>query len=197
MNKMPNSYIIVFLSFVLAVFSISCNSNESSTSQTTRIERGASIEAGSKAPEIKLEDIANVPKELKQYQGKTVLLNFWATWCAPCVAEMPALERLYQKFKSRGLEIVSVSCDSPDTLEQLKSFVSSKGISFPVLHDPEIETPSLYGVTGFPESFFISPTGNFLAFDDPSTGQTSVRITADRPWDSPAFIKNVEKLLPD
>lgn len=195
---MQTRKIFFFVLFFLAVLLISCKSGNRSTdrvSKGSRIERGASISAGTQAPEIHLKDLQGETRKLSDYRGKTVLINFWATWCAPCVAEMPALERLYQKLKNKGFEVVSVSCDSPDSIEDLRSFVDKKGISFPVLLDPEIETPSHFGVTGFPESFFVDSSGNFLTFRDPSTQETSVRIVADRPWDSKAFIGEIEKML--
>lgn len=157
---------------------------------------GASAEgdlrAGTKPPDFELTGIDGKSVSLAQFHGKVVLLNFWATWCAPCVSEMPSLQRLYQKYHDKGLEIVAVAVDSPD---QVKKFVQENGITFPVLLDPEGEIPPKLGISGFPETFFLDKNGNFVAFNDPVTGEKLVRTMSDRPWDSKVFLDAVGAVL--
>jgi peroxiredoxin len=155
----------------------------------------ATLSNGIPAPEFTLDDLSGVSRSPSSYQGKLVLLNFWATWCAPCIAEMPSLERLYAKFKDRGLHIVAVSVDPSDAKGELVEFVKKHGLTFDILRDPEISLPPKYGVSGFPETFFIGPDGQFLQFFDPSTQRASIKVVSDRAWDSPAFVDAIDELL--
>src|SRR5262249_49880614 len=71
------------------------------------------------------------------YRGKVVLLNFWATWCAPCAAEQPQLEKLWRSYRERGLVVLGVAMDGPETIADVAPMVRSRGITFPVLLDVE------------------------------------------------------------
>ena len=126
------------------------------------------IKAGAQAVDFKLADTFGNKVSLSAYHGKLVLLNFWATWCAPCVAEMPALERLYKKLNARGFEILAVSVDPADSRAEVQNFVSETGISFPVLHDPEISIPPLYGRDWVSREFFHKPKREAAEFFGPA-----------------------------
>lgn len=184
------------LAFRLLVFGLllpwgllGCESEDSGLT-SAQLEKSL---AGSLAPDFTLRDLEGREVSLSDFRGKTVLLNFWATWCAPCIAEMPALERLHQQFQERSFLVLGVSTDFDPRVVSL--FQQKQGLSFPIVIDQEIVVPKKYGVSGFPESFFIGPDGTFLAFHDPSTGKRVTRIISDRPWDSPSFFENVNKLL--
>jgi peroxiredoxin len=101
-------------------------------------------------------------KTLADYKGKIVLVNLWATWCEPCRAEMPSIEKLYQEFGPQGLVIVAVSIDDPGSEDQIRSFVKEYGLTFEVLHDPSKDIARAYQVTGYPESFIIGRDGKIL-----------------------------------
>jgi len=87
-----------------------------------------------------------------------VLLNIWATWCAPCVAEMPSMEKLYQELEDEGFELLAVSVDESGA-EVVTPFMKKHKLSFPVLIDTEGAIKSLYQLTGIPESFIIDKDG--------------------------------------
>jgi thiol-disulfide isomerase/thioredoxin len=91
------------------------------------------IYPGEIAPDVSGIDLTGQPLSLHQVSGKVVLVNFWATWCAPCMAELPSLERLYQSLRSQGFTVVGVAVD--DTLDNVKEAVQSNGITYPVLLD--------------------------------------------------------------
>lgn len=147
------------------------------------------------APEFSLNDLSGQKRSLADYKGKVVLLNFWATWCPPCLAELPALNRVAKKYKDKGLRVVTISCDSPDELEKVKKLQTENSYEFDILLDSEIATPSKYGVTGFPESFFIGANGQYLNFNDPEAKQITQRIISEREWDSVEISKSIEELL--
>ncbi|MBI4545952.1 MAG: TlpA family protein disulfide reductase [Gemmatimonadetes bacterium] len=130
-------------------------------------DRFAPLELGSRAPQFTAASLAGGAASLEDFEGRVVVLNFWATWCAPCRREMPALERLYQELQPQGLEVVAISVDAvPGQLDGLarpggdvRAFVAELGLSFPVLLDPQGEVERRYGVTGLPTTFVIDRTG--------------------------------------
>lgn len=98
---------------------------------------------------------------LKDFRGKVVFLNFWATWCESCRDEMPAMQRLYREFKGKGFEIVGVNVKDkrPDAL----AFYKKLQLSYPVVLDPEGEVGLLYGAFGMPTTYLIDRHGIVLA----------------------------------
>jgi thiol-disulfide isomerase/thioredoxin len=96
---------------------------------------------------------------LASYKGRVVLLNIWATWCAPCRAEMPAIERLHREFGPRGLQIVAVSIDKAGDEKLIDDFVRDFHLSFEILHDPAGDIQEAYQTTGVPETFVLGKDG--------------------------------------
>src|SRR5829696_3338501 len=92
---------------------------------------------GVKAPDFKVSTIDDKPRDktLADYRGSVVMINIWATWCAPCRVEMPSIEKLHRAYADRGLRVVAVSVDDPGTAEQIRSFVKQYGLTFEILHD--------------------------------------------------------------
>jgi thiol-disulfide isomerase/thioredoxin len=105
-------------------------------------------------------DIAGKEMSLQKYSGKVVLLDFWATWCSPCVAEMPALQKLYGEFNTMGFEIIGISLDKDKAL--LEKFLLEKKITWPTIFGGQgwnDETKDLYGVKMIPASWVIDKKG--------------------------------------
>jgi thiol-disulfide isomerase/thioredoxin len=88
-----------------------------------------------------------------------VLLNIWATWCAPCREEMPRIERLYQELGPQGLAVVAVSIDNPGMTDAIREFRKEMGLTFDVLHDESGRIRDDYQTTGVPETFLIDRAG--------------------------------------
>lgn len=190
----------IIITFFLVIF-LACNRENSQEQTNSKIPITSSVKQCaddlklSKVPDIKLKTLDNKEVSLKDFSGKVVLLNFWATWCVPCVAEMPALERLYQGLKDKNFEIVAVSTDPEESSADVAKFVKEKGLSFTILKDPEMSIPPQFTVSGFPETFFLGKNGELLQFEDPSAGCSGKRVIADRPWDAENYINAVRKLL--
>lgn len=123
---------------------------------------------GAEAPDFTFASIDGQQVTLSDFEGeKVVLVNVWATWCTPCVTEMPSMQRLYEALEGEAFEILAVSVDAPlgqrDDLGNpggnLGKFTDDLGLTFPILHDPEGSINRLYQTTGVPESFVIGKDG--------------------------------------
>jgi thiol-disulfide isomerase/thioredoxin len=113
----------------------------------------------SKAPDFRATTLADGKlKSLADYKGQVVLLNVWATWCAPCRVEMPSIEHLYQELGPQGLKVVAISIDEagPDVVRE---FVRERGLSFEILLNPSRTIERIYQTTGVPESFVLNRNG--------------------------------------
>jgi peroxiredoxin len=98
---------------------------------------------------------------LSSYRGKVVVLSFWATWCAPCKEEMPAMEALYRDIRARGFEILAV--DAMEERATVEKFVKQYGYTFPVLLDTKGDVSGLYGAQALPTNYIIDSDGSVRA----------------------------------
>jgi peroxiredoxin len=118
------------------------------------------VTIGSTAPDFRAKVLGESRyKTLADYKGQVVLLNVWATWCPPCQAELPSLQRLYQAYGDKGLKLVAVSIDDYVTEDSIRAFAKNFGITFEVLHDSTHAIERIYQTTGYPESFVIGREG--------------------------------------
>lgn len=115
------------------------------------------VEAGDRAPGFTLTTDTGQGIDLEDYRGKYVLLNFWATWCPPCIQETPSLNQLHQELSDQGLIVLGVSVD--EDLSAYNAFLDRFGISFPTVRDPSRSVASQYGTHLYPESYLIDPEG--------------------------------------
>jgi len=113
-----------------------------------------------RAPDFTLKDVDGNSVSLGDFRGKTVFLNFWATWCTPCRWEMPSMERLYRQLGGRGLVMLAV--DSKESRKQVANFMNEFQLSFPALLDTNGSVSSLYRVVGFPSTHIIDRRGRMI-----------------------------------
>jgi cytochrome c biogenesis protein CcmG, thiol:disulfide interchange protein DsbE len=111
------------------------------------------------APDFTLETTDGEQITLSSLRGRPVVLNFWASWCPPCKAEMPALQRVYQGYQDKGLVVLGVDGTYQDDPQEALNFLKSKGLSFPVVFDDQGQVASLYAVHSLPTTFFIDSQG--------------------------------------
>ena len=135
------------------------------------------------APKFALPDLAGKMVSLADFKGKVVLLNIWATWCPPCVAEMPSMETLYQELKDEDFEIIAVSIDESGS-DVVAPFMKKHKLSFPALTDTQGTTKNLYQTTGVPESFIIDKDGIIVE-----------KVIGPREWASPGAINYFRTLI--
>jgi peroxiredoxin len=135
------------------------------------------------APDFTLNDINGKKVNLSEFRGKVVVLNFWATWCGPCRAEMPSLNNLYNEYKDKGLVVLAVSMDTSE--KPVKSFVKELKLAFPVLMDKDKAVSfDEYAVLGLPTTFLIDKNGGVIE-----------KIMGEKEWDSPQMKEKILKLL--
>ncbi len=148
---------------------------------------------GTAAPPFEVVTLAGEPVTLDTYRDQVVLLNVWATWCAPCRYEMPSMQRLYDELEGEDFEIVAISVDgrqrgSAGPMGQPAgdpgAFADSLSLTFPILWDPEGRIMRSYRTTGVPESFLIGRDGLIYR-----------KVAGATEWDRPEYVEFIRRLL--
>jgi thiol-disulfide isomerase/thioredoxin len=129
--------------------------------------------AGKAAPELNLVDISGKPISLSAFKGKTVLLDFWTTWCPPCRADAPSLDKLYAKYSSQNLMIVGISVSEDRTI--VEAFLKEHPHNFPVVLTTENEMPHAYQIGEFPTYIVIDSDGTLSAAVEGDQGLAKLR----------------------
>lgn len=126
----------------------------------------AQLKPGSVFPDFHAKDLAGHPLSVSQYRGKVVLVDFWATWCPPCRAEMPNVVAAYQKYHDKGFEIVGISLDQKE--DQLKQYLAANNMTWPQYFDGlgwNSKLGTKYGVNSIPANFLLDANGRIVAKD--------------------------------
>lgn len=158
----------------------------------TQRDRFTPVDAGSRAPEFAATTINGEPFSIAAARGHVLVLNVWATWCAPCRVEMPALERLHELLGTHGVDVVGVSTDARlgavGPLGQpggdVRAFVKDLGLTFRIVHDPDHNIEHAYLVHGLPTTFVID-----------KHGRIAKKVIGARAWDDAGNVAFLEKLL--
>lgn len=137
---------------------------------------------GGPAPALVLNDMSGVRHDLSRYRGKVVLVNFWATWCAPCRAEMPSMDRLRERHAKDAFVVLAVNVDEPE--QRIRNFLGRIPLGFTVLPDPGMRVTRDWSARVLPASFLIGRDGRI---------RYSVRGEVD--WTSEPVLKLVRRLL--
>ena len=148
---------------------------------------------GKHPPKFSLQDLSGNPVALESFRGKVVLLNFWASWCAPCISEIPDLQQLQEKLGPSGFVVLGVSVG--DSVEAVRDVVKRFGITYPIALDATGEIAEKYETSGLPESFVLDRDGALLMLPDGPSGQMVVRFIGPRKWDSGVTFETLRGLL--
>jgi peroxiredoxin len=132
--------------------------------------------------EIQLKDVFGNTVSLSDFRGKIVFLNFWATWCPPCVIEMPSMQKLHRRFKDKNFVMVAIN--SQETEAQVKSFFNKYKLSFTALLDSSAEVGAWFDVNAFPTTFVLDKKGRIIG-----------RALGPREWDSQASVALFDYLI--
>ena len=140
---------------------------------------------GEPFPKLDLPALDGPPLQLGDFRGRVLVLNVWATWCAPCREEMPSLQRLSERFPPERLAVVGMTVDEDTNLA--REFLIKYGIRFPVVSDPAgAVAEGLLGVVGYPDTFIVTPDGTLAE-----------RVTGGREWDGAEMVSLLTELLAD
>lgn len=134
-----------------------------------------------KAPDFKFKSLEGKEISLSEFKGKVVLVNFWATWCGPCIHEMPDLQKLSEKYKEKGLQVLGLTVQSRPN--QIPEKVKMTGVTYPILLDTESVVEKFGGFYSIPQTFIIDQNGEIIE-----------QITGPRSFKQ--FEKKILKLLP-
>ena len=137
---------------------------------------------GSAAPDFELIDGDGNSVSLADYKGNLVFLNFWATWCEPCVVEMPDMMALNERFRGRPFKMLAISIDT--SWEAVRKFYGEHELDIPTALDPGRQVYMRYKALGVPETFFIDGNGNVIR-----------KFISYRRWMSPQFLSEIEQLV--
>jgi peroxiredoxin len=144
--------------------------------------KGYALKTGEAAPLFDLPALDGTRTSLGGLRGRVLLVNHWASWCPPCLQEMPSLERLHQQLKGEGLVILAVSADEKP--EAIRGVLAKIPVTFKILHDPEGSTAGAYRTTGYPETFLIDKKGVLRE-----------SFVGPQEWDAPALVEKIRALI--
>lgn len=143
---------------------------------------GFETRAPTPAPALQAVDLTGAPRTLADYRGKVVVLNFWASWCPPCLREMPSMERLRVKMAGRPLAVVAL--DSAETRQEVDAFLSKMTLGFPILLDPDGSNTKRWKVFALPTTFLLD-----------AEGRVRHVLTGPTEWDEGEALALIESLL--
>ncbi len=136
------------------------------------------------APAFTLPDLTEHPHRLADYRGRVVIVNFWASWCAPCRRELPSMNRAWTTLQPRGVVMLGVNLDEEPAA--VRGFLHDFPIAFPVLIDRDAQVSKHWRVRGLPTTFVLD-----------SGGEIVYRVTGEREWDDPHLLRQVLALQDD
>ena len=149
--------------------------------EVTRVGELGIINIGQQAPDFSIKDQSGKLIKLSDYRGKVVFLNIWATWCGPCIQEMPAMETLNQAFKDRKFQMIAITVDND--WKEVNEFYKEHNLTLPAFLDPGHQIANIYKVNKYPETFLIDANGYVVK-----------HVWVAR-WSDPQVMKTVENLI--
>ena len=160
MNKIAKVILVITLMGLLIT---GCSGGSNQESMALGRITGCSTDSAQRpqidnpAPDFQFQNPEGQPVSLSDLQGKPVLINFWATWCSPCIYEMPYLQQVYEEWSDKGLMVLAINIG--ESSAQVEAFMQSHDLSLPVLLDTNQDTAQGYNIQYIPSSFFIDKDG--------------------------------------
>lgn len=148
-NRKKIQVIVLLFAFVLGGYAI--------IQSVLAKDQGGLLKVGEQVPQFRLANLQGEPVALQDYVGKPVVINFWGTFCEPCIREMPSFERQYEQWRDQGVEILAINL-SEDTLT-VSNYVKRLGVTYTILRDVDRKTERRYGLRSYPTTFFVNRDG--------------------------------------
>ena len=179
LNKLRKPGLILLLATLLPLTGIAAEKTKPATNYKLKLLTNPIL-----APDFLLMDMDGQQHSLKQYRGKVVIINFWATWCPPCIHEMPSLQKLYEEFKSRSLVVLAINqWEDEDRVFEFMGRLNPAP-TFPILFDSDSKLSELYKVQGLPSTYIINKQGKIV-----------YRAKGGRDFDHPEIMGKVRALF--
>ena len=138
--------------------------------------------AGDTAPKFKVTTDRGKTITPSNFAGKLLVLNFWASWCPPCISETPSLEQFAKQFAPQGVVVLGISQDRKE--DRYKQFIQRFGVTFETARDPSADIAASYGTLQIPETYIIAPNGKVLE-----------KVISNQDWMDPEFLARVRQML--
>ncbi len=159
MRKNSIAIIAVALLIAWGIYDYSKDQTGTSSQQQTSRETKIGIKKGYTAPDFELLNLDDEPVKLSDFAGKKVILNFWATWCPPCRAEMPHMEKFYTDHEKDVVVLAVNLTNTEKNRANVSDFIEDFGLTFPIVMDEEGDVSSSYQVVAYPTSYIIDSQG--------------------------------------
>lgn len=153
-GNLPLAVVVLAILMLLAVQA--CTPSAPSTTEEGQ-EATVGLNVGNLAPDFTLDDLEGGKVRLSDLRGSAVFINFWATWCPPCRAEMPEIEAIHQKYKDKGVVVIGVDIMEPEST--VRRFIQEGGYTWTFAMDTSGEVSAQYNITAIPTSYFIDREG--------------------------------------
>jgi peroxiredoxin len=140
------------------------------------------INAGDTAPNFSIVTERGQTITRSDFGGKLLVLNFWASWCPPCIEELPSLNQFAQQYKDQGVVVIGISNDKNENL--YKRFLTERHVAFDTARDPEADISTSYGTFQIPETYLIDRNGKVLE-----------KVISNQDWMDPQFLARVKSML--
>jgi len=157
MCKVAKVILPIILTLILLV--TGCQPSPETSAGTSPTAPVEGTQVGDLAPDFQLQDLDGQTISLSDLRGKPVLLNFWATWCGPCVHEMPFIQEIYELWTGKSPSVMVLTVNVKESSSRVKEFMKSYGLSFPVLLDTKGSVAAKYNIRGIPTTFLIDKDG--------------------------------------
>lgn len=132
--------------------------------------------------DVRIKTVSGKSYRLKELKGQVVFINFWATWCVPCLREMPSMERLNRKMKGKAFRMLAINFD--ESIERIRNFIEGKGFTFEIVLDPGGTIGEKYNAERLPLTYIIGRNGNIAR-----------RAIGAREWDEAMMVKMLEHMI--
>ncbi len=179
MNKVTRTILPIILVFVLLL--TGCNTLSGSSGKTSPEAPVEGTRVGNLAPDFQLRNLEGQAISLNSLKGSPVMINFWASWCGPCRAEMPYLQQIYEEWSGKELKLLTINIGESSSVAS--SFMQSYNLSLPVMLDTRQTVSREYNILGIPSTFFIDKDGIIQgvkvgAFQSKEEIETGIRLVS-------------------